>query len=262
MINKFLLGIAVVAIGFTSCGSPKRITLMRDMEPYKDYLVTQRHEIKIQEGDRLAITVDAKNSALAASFNTGKVSISTDGTISQGLSQDKDKSYIVDKNGEIDFPELGKIPVQGLTHKELETFIKKRLAEHKILQSASVRVELLNSKILVIQETEAQVITIPDNKITILEVLARSGGVGDNTKLREVAVIREEAGVRQMYQIDLNSVSLFDSPVYYLQQNDIVYLQPSSAPLPPRFFQVIQSASLITSSVGIITTLVALTRIK
>lgn len=260
MTNKILLGIAIVAIGFTSCGSPKRITLMRDMIPYRDYPVTQRNEIKIQEGDKLAITVDAKNSALAASFNAGKVSVSTDGSITQGTSQNKDKTYTVDKNGEINFPELGQIPVIGLTHKELEDFIKTKLAEQKILQSASVTVELLNSKIVVMRETDGQIVTIPDNKITILEAIARAGGVGDNTKMREVAVIREESGIRQMYHVDLNSVSLFDSPVYYLQQNDIVYLQPSSAGLPPRFSRIMQTGSFITGTIGFVAAIVALTK--
>lgn len=260
MTNKILLGIAIAAIGFTSCGSPKRITLMRDMIPYRDYPVTQRNEIKIQEGDKLAITVDAKNSALAASFNAGKVNVSPDGNITQGTSQNKDKTYTVDKNGEINFPELGQIPVIGLTQKELEDFIKSKLAEKKILQSASVTVELLNSKIIVMRESTGQIVPIPDNKITIVEAIARAGGELNNVKLKEVAVIREAEGIRQMYHIDLQSVSLFDSPVYYLQQNDIVYLPPSSASLPPRAERMTQVVSLIMTPLSLITTILALTR--
>ncbi len=260
MMNRILLGIAIVAIGFASCGSPKRITLMQDMVPYKEYPVTQRHEIRIQEGDKLGISVDAKNSALAASFNTGKVSVSTDGTITQGTSQNKDKTYIVDKNGEINFPELGQIRVIGFTHKELEDFIKRKLAQQKILQSASVTVELLNSKIIVMRESTGQIIPIPDNKITIVEAIARAGGELNNVKLKEVAVIRESEGIRQMYHIDLQSVSLFDSPVYYLQQNDIVYLPPSSAPLPPRAERMTQALSYIVAPLGLITTVLALIR--
>ena len=262
MRNLFFI-LTVLVILFSSCGSPKRITYVRDMVPYKDYPVTQRNEIKIQEGDRLRISVDAKNPELALPFNVnqGTIMISEGGNAeSSSKFTEVEKGYIVDIKGDIDFPILGKLQVIGLTHLQLADLIKNRLRRDNLIKDPIVNVELLNLKILMIGEASNQVLTVPDNKITIIEAIARAGGVNTNGIMNEVSVIREEGGIRQMYLVDLNSTTLFDSPVYYLQQNDIVYVKPSSAPLPNRINEVWRNISLATGVMSLVVSLLILSK--
>lgn len=262
MNKSFWLSLIILVTVLTSCGSPNRITYFRDMEAYRDYPVMQRNEIKIQEGDRLSIVVDAKNPELAAPFNTnhGTIRITNDGDITPTTVREVEKGYIVDANGDIEFPVLGKLHVMGLTHLQLVDLIKKRLIAGSFIKEPIVNVELLNLKILLIGETGNQVVSVPDNKVTILEALTRAGGVNNNGKMSEVTVVREENGVRQMYLVDLNSVKLFDSPVYYLQQNDIVYVKPTAAPLPPRFNQVWTNIGMVSGVFSLIVSLLILSK--
>lgn len=262
MRNLFFI-LTILVFLFSSCGSPKRITYVNDMVPYKDYPVTQRNEIKIQEGDRLRISVDAKNPELALPFNVnqGTIMISEGGYAESSTKfREVEKGYVVDAKGDINFPILGKLQAIGLTHLQLADLIKNRLIRNNLIKDPIVNVELLNLKILMIGESSNQIITSPDNKITILEAIGQGGGISSNGIMNEVAVIREERGVRQMYLVDMNSTSLFDSPVYYLQQHDIVYVKPSSAPLPTRFNQIWQNVSLITGFASLIVSLLILSK--
>ena len=147
----------------------------------------------------------------------------------------------------------------GLTHLQLADLIKNRLIRDNLIKDPVVNIELLNLKILMIGEAGNQRVHVSDKKMTLLEAIAQSGGISTNGIMNEVAVIREERGVRQMYLVDLNSTTLFDSPVYYLQQHDIVYVKPSSAPLPTRVNQVWQNISFVTGFLSLAVSLLILT---
>jgi polysaccharide export outer membrane protein len=239
---------------FTSCAFHK-ITYMDDMVPYKSYPVTEQGEIKIQKDDRLSIVVNSKNPELAAPFNlnVGAYKIDNQGDItssSLGSNQIREKGYTVNRDGNIDFPILGKLHVEGLTQLELSEMIKKTLIESRLIKDPLVTVDLLNLKILMLGEVgSVGVLSLEDKRVNLLEALARTGGVTSNGRLENVAVIRTENGMRKMYNVNLRTVSLFNSPVYYLQQNDIVYVQPKSGK-PSQGFQ--NSWTVISSGFGLI----------
>lgn len=253
--KKNFFALMVVILLLSACASPKRITYVHDMEPYVEYAITQHNQIKIQEGDRLEIIVDAPKAELAMPFNNrrGVVRISESGDMGVSTqAREVIRGYLVDEDGNIEFPILGRIQVAGMTHKQLSSHIEEQLRLKNLINDAVVTVELLNLKVIVLNEDgNSSVVKSEDNKLTLLEVVGRSM---DNVKMKEVAVIREEAGFRKMYTVNLQSVQLFDSPVYYLQQNDIVYLRPSSAPLPPRFYRVWSNVGIVTGFANLVLT--------
>lgn len=239
-----------------ACGSPKRITYLQDMEPYVEYAINQRNQLKIQSGDRLDIIVEATKTELTAPFNSryGVATVSETGQVSSASSRQVNRGYLVDEDGNIDFPVLGRIHARGLTHKELSHHIEGELSSRGYINDATVTVELLNLQVVVLSEGSGSIVRATDDKLTLLEVTSRVNM--DNIKMKEVAVIREEGEIRKMYTVNLQSVSLFDSPVYYLQQNDIVYMKPSSAGLPPRIQRAFSSIGAISGMLNLVLTYV------
>ena len=129
--------------------------------------------------------------------------------------------YLVDHKGEIEYPRLGTLYVEGLTKSQLAELIKAKLSN--VLTNPTVNIRFLTFKVNVLGEVGAQgPITIPGEKITILEAIGMAGGITWNGKREDVKVIRETNGVREMGLIDLTSKDLFKSPYYHLRQNDIV----------------------------------------
>jgi polysaccharide export outer membrane protein len=136
--------------------------------------------------------------------------------------------YVVDNEGYIDFPVLGKIQVSSLTRWELSEVIKKRLLDDGLLTDAVVTVEFMNFKISVIGEVNNPgTFTIDGDKVTVLQAISLARDLTIFGERENVTVIRERDGERTMYEINLCDVDMFQSPAYYLQQNDVVYVQPS-----------------------------------
>jgi len=213
----------------TSCSSSKKIVYLEDMQPDSLYAYSRPDEMKIRQADRLSIVINSKNPELTAPFNlgTGAYQMNTEGEIiTNSNSVARERGYTVNSTGDIDFPILGTLHVEGLTRHELAEQIKEHLITEELINDPLVTVNLLNLKISMMGEVgRVGVLSVPDSRITLLEAISQAGGLKDNARLDNVAVIREEAGVRKMLLNDLRSVSVFDSPGFWLQQNDIVYVQ-------------------------------------
>ena len=137
--------------------------------------------------------------------------------------------YVVDNDGFIDFPILGRLKVSGLTRWELSEMIKNRLLDEGYLTDCVVTVEFMNFKVSVIGEVNSPgTYTIEGDKVTVLQAISLARDLTIFGQRENVTVIRERDKERIMYQINLCDVSMFDSPAYYLQQNDIVYVEPSA----------------------------------
>lgn len=136
--------------------------------------------------------------------------------------------YLVDGEGNIDFPRLGKIHAEGLTKKQLEAEIKKRLTTPvELLKNPTVLIRFQTYKIITVGEFNSpQVLNIPTEKVNIFEAISMSGGITEWGRKNEVKVIREQDGKREMGIVDLSSSSVFTSPYYYLRQNDILLVDP------------------------------------
>ena len=221
------MGLLTVLL-LSSCASRKNFVYLQDMEVGKEYPADLKHEAKVHRDDRLAITVSCKQPALAIPFNIrgGNFSVNADGEVSQQGASSVEKGYRVDIDGNIDFPILGKLHVEGKKVSEVKEMIQDKIVEGDYIKDPLVSIEFLNFKYTVLGAAGAGSYSVEGDRITLLEAIAKAGDLASNARVNKVSVIREENGVRKVYTHDLRSKSVFDSPAYYLQQNDIVYVEP------------------------------------
>ena len=219
----------IVALFFvSSCGAPKNIAYFQNRLVDQPEQIDKHGGIVIQPKDMLSIVVSSKNPELVVMFNLPVVSYQAGSEITSSSGYQRLMGYVVDNEGYIDFPILGRIKVSGLTRWELAELIKKRLIDEGYLSDAVVTVQFMNFKVSVIGEVNSPgTYTIEGDKVTVLQALSLARDLTIFGQRENVTVIRERDGERTMYQINLCDVSMFDSPAYYLQQNDIVYVEPS-----------------------------------
>ena len=212
-----------------SCANVKDIAYFQNKVTDHPEKIDKHAGIVIQPKDMLSIVVSSRNPELAAMFNLPVVSYQAGSEVSQiGGYNQRLMAYTVDNEGMIDFPVRGKLEVAGLTRWELAEMIKKRLIADGYLSDAVVTVEFLNFKVSVIGEvTSPGTFTVEGDKVTVLQALALARDLTIFGRRDNVSVIRELDGKRVIYQVNLMDVNLFKSPAYYLQQNDVVYVEPN-----------------------------------
>ena len=186
--------------------------------------------LPIQPEDLLRITVHSIDPVAAAPFNLdeeGGANMRMGGN--QGTQQlELFSGYFVDRQGYIDFPVLGRIEVAGITLEEAKFRLLERLKEHLI--DPVVNIRYLNLKVTILGEVNAPgTIRLTNKRITLLEALGMAGDLTHYANRRNVLVIREEKGLRNYARINLQSRKVFESPYFYLQQNDVVYIEPIKA---------------------------------
>lgn len=183
----------------------------------------------IAPNDLLSISVSSLNPAASAVFNAPNVSYSTNTTnITGGPPQAS--GYLVDTEGNIQFPILGTLKAAGLSEAALRNRIIKDILDRKLLVDPIVTIRHLNFRVTVLGEVgNPTVINVPSEKITLLEALGFAGDVTIFGRRDNVLVIREEAGQKQIKRLNLNTSEIFNSPYYYLRSNDIVYVEPNKA---------------------------------
>ena len=200
---------------------------LQDISLIKEEAIDKSYEVIIHKDDLLAIIVNSKDPELALPFNMPLVSYQIGG---QNVSQQRLVGYLVNQDGNIDFPILGEIHVEGLTRMQVTELIKKRLIEEELIKDPIVTVQFLNFKVSVIGEVgRPGTFDISGDRITLLEALSMAGDLTIYGRRDRVAVIREKDGKRSILYHDLRSSDIFQSPCYYLQQNDIVYVEPNNA---------------------------------
>lgn len=227
----FLIGWTVSLILLSSCSSTNFVYWknLQDDNKYLDYM---KYEVVIQHDDRLSITVSSKNPELAIPFNrqSGAFRLSKDGNISTSSDNTADiqeKGYRVDIDGNIDFPILGKLHMEGLTLNGATELIRKKIIEGNYIKSPLVSVEILNFKYTVLGAVgHTGTFKVDGDRITLVDAIANAGDLASNARLDRVQVVRTVNGERKVFVHDFGDESLFYSPAFYLQQNDIVYVEP------------------------------------
>lgn len=212
-----------------SCNSTKEIAYLQDLQPQNKESVSANRGITIQPKDILSIVVSCKDPELAAMFNLPTVSYQQNSEIVSGNGGSQQLlGYTVDEKGEINFPVIGKIKVVGLSRWELQEKIKNELTSRNLLKDMVVTVEFQNFKISILGEvTNPGSYRVEGDKVTILEAISMAKDLTIYGLRDQVYVIREENGQRTISKVDLRSKDLFKSPVYFLKQNDIIYVQPN-----------------------------------
>ena len=210
-----------------SCSAPKEVLYLQDIASIKEENIDKNYEVIIHKDDLLAILVNSKDPELALPFNMPVVTYQIG---AQTTAQQRLLGYLVDQNGDIDFPILGKIHVEGLTRMQVTELIKQKLMSEDLIKDPIVTVQFLYFKVSVMGEvTRPGTFDISGDRITLLEALSMAGDLTIYGRRDRVAVIREKDGKRRILYHDLRSSDIFQSPCYYLQQNDIVYVEPNKA---------------------------------
>ena len=242
----FLLGIFY----FSSCVSKKDIIYFQN-DKIEQGKVSNSYKTIIKPDDVLQITITALDIEAVRPFNLSAVTYATSSNSAIGVAQQQ--TYLVDTNGEIEFPVLGKLKIGGLTRDETIDLLKNRLSPHYI-KEPNINIRIANYKISVMGDVKVPgTYNIPNERITILDALALAGDINISGKRDNILIIREEDNQKVQYRVDIRSNQLLTSPVYYLQQNDVVYVEPNYAR--------IQSASANSNTslfISITTAIVAL----
>lgn len=224
IIKVFLV---LVSLGMISaCKSQKDFLYLADMTDEQGYAITHRYVPKVQRDDRLEITVSCKNPELAVPFNVapGSVKVSESGRVD---GKADGQYYRVDNDGDINFPVLGELYVAGLTLSEVSEMIRNRIIEGNYIKDPIVTIEFKNFHYTVLGAANSNGnYTCDGDRVTILEAIAQAGDLASNADLGKIAVIREEGNSRIVHTVDIRKSDLFNSPAFYLAQNDIIYVRP------------------------------------
>lgn len=227
IIKPFLVVVSMMILA--SCASSKKFVYLNDMVPGESYPINTEMSTVVHENDRLDIKVSCKNPELAVPFNvqTGAYQVSADGSVKSAGVDVLEQGYRVDAEGNIVFPILGKINVAGKSLKDVSDLIAGMIEEGNYIKDPEVSIEFLNFKYTVLGAVNSKgTYTVDGDKVTIIEAIAKAGDVTRAARLDRIAVIRMVDGKQQIFYNDLRTADIFMSPTYYLQQNDIVYVEP------------------------------------
>ena len=257
--NKLLL-VLVAFAAFTSCKTPTDVIYFQDSKDREEVAIKNSFTPVFKVDDVVSITVSAADMDAARPFNLmqgSSVNALSEGGATGGSGISSEPTYLIDENGEIEFPVLGKLKIGGLTRVEVKTLIKDKLKVY--INDPIVTVRLKNFKITVLGEVNRPgSFTIPNERITIIEALGLAGDMTITGKRADVVVIRENDATNTYYKVDLTSKNVFDSPVYYLAQNDVLYVEPNDTKAKASkgnrntFSIVLSSISVILSALTLI----------
>lgn len=246
----------LIIILFSNCTSQKKLSYFNKVnEGAADSINSKSdfgHEAKIKSGDVLVITVTGSDPNAVAVFNLPVIAYSTPGS-ENFYGVQTQQPYTVDVDGTINFPVLGKLKLQGLSRSEAVNLISGKLTEY--VQNPIVNVKFLNFNVTVLGEVlRPGQYPISNERTTILDALGMAGDMTPYGRRENVLVTREHNGKLQFARLNLNEADVFTSPYYYIQQNDVIYVEPNSV----RSISS-QNIPLFLSSVSTLATLITLT---
>jgi polysaccharide export outer membrane protein len=244
----------VLTGSLAGCATRKDVVYLQDVAPLMQMTVPTNYEMTIYRDDLLGVSVSSKDMELALPFNLPLVSFQTGAVYN---TQQRTLGYLVDISGDIDFPILGKIHAEGLTRMQLTNLIKTRLIREDLIKDPIVTVQFLNFKISVMGEVSRPgEFSITSDRVTLLEALSMAGDLTIYGRRDRVAVIRERGGKQTILFHDLRSADMFQSPCYFLQQNDIVYVEPNNARAGQSSINQNNTVGVWMSAVGVLLTAV------
>ena len=240
------------------CASQKNISYIQDVKRDYSQTIAQDYDVRINSDDLISIMVNSKDPELVQMFNLPMVSYQFTASGYVGGTQ-RMLGYLVDNNGNINFPQLGEINVLGLTRFELSERISKELRDKGLVNDAVVTVQFLNFKVSVMGEVARPgTFDVDSDRITLLDALSKAGDLTIYGRRDNVKIIREVNGERTVAIVDLRSKNLMNSPYYYLKQNDIVYVEPNKARAGQREINQNRSVSIFASILSVLASLASL----
>lgn len=212
-----------------ACNTSEKIVYFQDIAVNQPEQIQESKDITVLPKDQISIVVSSKDPQLAALFNLTRVQYRAGmNNLASGSYNGEVSGYTLDDQGNIDFPVLGTLHVAGLTKSRIAALIKKRLIDENLVKDPAVTVEFMNLYFSILGEVKNPgKYGITKDQITLLEAISMAGDLTIYGKRDAIFVIREENGERVTHWVDMRSSDIFRSPVYYLKQNDVIYVQPN-----------------------------------
>ncbi len=230
MSKHSLLLFSIILCGFSSCVSYEQLLNFRtgkEKEPTLSKLpkqdIANKADLKLQTNDILALIITSPDPLLSAPYNLTNPQLSA-----QVTTPSSPNSFLIGSDGLVNIPSIGPIKAAGLTINELRQEVLKKVSVY--LENPAVNIRLLNFSFSVSGEiTRPGRFTVSNERITILEALSEAGDLTPYSNRQHVMVIREHAGVREYGEINLKDTQFFTSPYYYLERNDVIYVEPTKS---------------------------------
>lgn len=243
-INRLAI-FAILIASLTSCMTARQVTYFNDMVVNDSYPVKEKPEIVLQPGDIVNISVSSSDPQLAAPFNMVEAvnmdALITDYTFAGSQNKTVLRGYELDAKGNIEFPVLGEQHLAGKTLSQVREMISSLIMYGGYIKEPIVHVDIKNFEYVLVTNSVSGIGSgtyggaqrVDGNSMTLLKALARGNVLNSSQKLDDIRVIRTEGDVRKVYSVNILKKDFFDSPVFWLQQNDIIYVKPRGGSLTP-----------------------------
>lgn len=239
-----------------SCAQRKDLVYYQDIDAMSSQNNKSSYEIKIQQDDLLSIIVSAEDPEVAAPFNLSSVITQQSNNLNNLGGQMTMQLYLVDSQGNIEFPVLGKLKVSGLTRTEVMQMLHSKIATY--IKNPIINLRIANFKVSIQGEVVAPgSYPVNSERITLIEALSLAGDLTIYGKRNNVLIIRETNGVKSFNRVDITNADFINSPFYYLSQNDVVYVEPNksrinAAAVGPNTGVIISISSLLITLITLI----------
>lgn len=229
---------AATILCLSSCVSSKKIVYFQGADTIyaQAQEILQKYEMRLKPADQILIKVTCDNPELLDIFSldvtmgAGGGGRGTNYSYTASGTMGSVFGYIVDNDGYVDLPQLGKVKVSHLTIDEAAQVIEKVIIEKNLIKEPEVTVRLLNARVSVLGAVKSpRVVSLTSERNTILDVLANCSDLSDQGLRQNIRLFRENDGKREMYTLDLTQADIFTSPAFYVQQNDVIYIEPNKS---------------------------------
>jgi polysaccharide biosynthesis/export protein len=251
---KVLSFLTYIFIGFTACVPHKQLLILDGVSTDMSDAILNQTELHVQPEDLLSITVSSYNADASKPFNGEAANM---GMMAQALQGQNNVAemltgYFVDQEGFLDFPSVGRVFVNQKTLPQVKTILLEKL--QLFLKDAVVNVRFINLKISVLGEvSKPGIIRLSNKRLTIFEAIALAGDLTSYSNRSNILLIRELNGRRTLTRLNLHSPNIFLSPYYYLQQNDVLYVEPSKSKVNTVADPTNKTISLISTGMSVLT---------
>lgn len=258
-IKKLLHIVSILIV--VSCSTPKNVTYFQELENLDVISIENKDKIRYQPHDIVSIKISAPDPETVLPFNSNlNINTETENNGNTQANSAKVPTYLIDAEGIIEFPVIGNLKIAGLTNVETKNMIKDSLKSY--VNNPIVSVKLENFKVMILGEVNNPgPYSINNEQATIIDAIGLAGDLGIRGKRKDITVLRKQNNKQIVYKIDLTSKDIFNSPVYYLAQDDIIYIEPNKYRIKdsknnewPRILT--STASIL----GIIISIIAITR--
>ena len=254
--RNLILRISVIClIVLSSCASRKDMVYFQDGPLLSSETVNMYTELVYQPNDLLTIDINGADPETVQPYRLPPVTFDDNMSVLSVQGTLRAQAYLIDMNGNIDFPSLGTLKIGGLTRSQTVTFFKEKLSE--FIKDPIVNVRLANFSISVLGEVNRPgVYNIQDERVSLSEALGLAGDLTISGKRDNVFLIREVDGKKRFAKLDLTSINIVNSPLYYLMQNDVIYVEPNNAKIRSSTYN--PNTGILISAVATLATIAAI----